>query len=203
MEYDNLLVEKARKENKALIQMVDSGQFDGIVATKLFETTIMSIEKMTKNRFRGKNPIDKHLKFWFSVPFNREMEEIKPFGRKYYVSDGLGCHYIELENNMVGTLKERYPFFQKAELCGDRFYDFKYVRGMWGIENHRVIDNSLEFGLQISQDTFASSKQEVFEWLSSSYGMIDISTFLKQIKFNEKEVSRKIKNYRNAHSKGG
>ena len=132
MEYDNLLVEKARKENKALIQMVDSGQFDGIVATKLFETTIMSIEKMTKNRFRGKNPIDKHLKFWFSVPFNREMEEIKPFGRKYYVSDGLGCHYIELENNMVGTLKERYPFFQKAELCGDRFYDFKYVRGKVG-----------------------------------------------------------------------
>jgi len=199
-QYDDLLEEKAKKENPKLVQLVENGYFDELVASTWLKATLMSTQKTIERHFKGKRIGEMELQF--IVPFDRNLSVKDTFKRAYHVRDGLGTRYRRLENNILHALKERYTFLKEAELIQYTFCDYQQREGIFPSEDFRLFDNTLTFDFKIDHTVYRTYKQDILEFLAFYYGTVDVSHFLNEIEFHEEGISKKIETYIEEQSKG-
>lgn len=201
IKYNEVLSRQAFKQNEELIQLVEDGHFDAMITNKWVKATLMSTLKLTESQFQGERTIDE-LNFKFSVPFERHIPNLKEFTRIYRKVSGVGNRYMGIKDNIVDALKKRYPFFSNCNLFGDPDNDFQEKEDDFSWNSPRWKQNTLTFGFEADYVTYAKSKRNILEWLSSSYGTLNIDVILNNIHFNEDGVSRTIENFINSHSDG-
>jgi len=199
-QYDELLEEKAKKENPQLIQLVKDGFFDKHVASTWLKATLMSTQKTIERHFKGERIGEMELQI--IVPFDRNLSIKDTFKRNYHVSDGLGTRYRQLEHNVLHALKERYTFLKEAELIKYTFCDYQQKEGVFPSEDFRLFDNTLTFDFKIDHTVYRTYKQDILEFLAFYYGTVDVSHFLNEIEFHEEGISKKIETYIEEQSKG-
>lgn len=205
--YDVKLNHKAMEQNDTLIQLVKNGYFDEMVATKWTNATLMSSIMITRDPFYGdrfmgdrfKNEMDFH----FFVPFKRTITGVKKFERSYYVGDGVGTRYINMENNIIDALKERYPFLQDSEFFGGNQWDYQGREGSFNSDSFRADPKILTFGFHVNKDTYVKHKNNILQWLISYHGPIHISSILEKIGFHAEGISQKLHSYTQEQNSGG
>lgn len=199
-QYDELLEEKAKKENPQLIQLVKDGYFDELVASTWLKATLMSTQKTIERHFKGERIGEMELQF--IVPFDRNLPIKDTFKRSYHVNDGLGKRYRQLDYHVLHALKERYTFLNEAELEHYTFCDYQQREGVFPTEDFRLFENTLTFDFKIDHIVYRTFKQEILEFLGHYYGTLDVLEFFNKIEFHEEGISKKIEAYIEEHSKG-
>lgn len=203
-DYDAALKKRCIEENQHLTYKVRSGMFDNYISKKLVEAMLLyprNIMLGFKEQFRQGYYLD-DLRLSFTLPFNRQFEGTVDFGRHYHEFDGVGHRYMNLKNNAIDAMKERYPFLSLATLTGDNFYDFKYREGMHGTDEFILEENTLSFGFKFDGNEIGDIRESVFEFLSSYFGVLNVEPFFKEIGFNGDSISQKIEDYASQHSAG-
>ena len=200
--YQEVLTKKAKKENEKLIELVETGHFDEMVAKEWVKATLMSTKEITKSEFQGEHRSDVGLYFRFTAPFNRELPRTKVFIDDYNGITGIGNRYMELENNIVDALKKRYPFFENARLFGESSKDFQVREGVFNTDSHQWIPDTLAFGFAVHRTTYIMKKEVILNWLATAYGLLPIDRLLKGIDFDEAGIVKKMEAYVQEHQEG-
>lgn len=182
-EYDTVLQEKLERQNEVLVELVESGHFDEMIAVTWMKATLMSSsQKATEFGFRGRCAGDE-VEFHFQMPFDRNIEGMEKFKRTYYIRDGVGSRYMRLPNNVLHALKKRYPFLKKAKYIKDTGCDYQRK------------EDTLTFVYEVNRTVYKENQKKIFEWIANSYGALDVASILELHDFYSGGISQKIEQY--------
>lgn len=197
-QYDACIQQKMDEQNENLIQLVKNGHFDQHVAEKWMEVTLMSVKHITSDSYYSLTSNDFTLPF--TVPFDRTLPDVLTFPRKYIPYQGVGARYVQLKENMLSALEERFPYLHRECVYDASHVDYKLTENSRDRDDYREYDDQLRVTYKISREGYYLNKTSILEWMGKQYGVLNIEKWLNDMDFTDEGISKRINEYVQPHA---